>query len=961
MKDLCRRSEKLFELVADAANSFYDEAENVLGHVEYHKNVYSKQPYVSNGYIGARLSTLGHGFAYDEINIHSSDQSDEPLLNGWPLFNRRYTGAFVAGFFSLQERLPDTNFPELYANGYDSVISSLPYWAQLDIEFEDETGKHIFNPQNVEPVDISNYNQNMSMQNGVIHTSLRWLDKLEIGIEVFTHKKIEPLAVMSLSVRPLVDSMNITVRDSLSFNTSQRTWLEAIGTDAKGIYMVVHPENVPDSKAAVYSSWDVDGSFQKVVDHSSVVNEAKFEIFPDEVAIVNKYVGIVSTEIHEQILESELDHAKRVVEFAKSLGKEDLYYSHNNEWCQYFADTNIFIPSDPFLTVAARASLYHLIANTDRNANGLSAALGTSGLSSDSYGGMVFWDTDLWIIPGILPFAPRVAKAISTYRNYTHGQAILNARQYNYEGAAYPWTSGRFGNCTSTGPCIDYEYHINVDIALSSFLLYLGGEDEEYLRYTTWPLLRDAADFLSQYTKFDEKLGLYTTSNLTDPDEFANHVDNAAFTNAGIDKIMFLAITVADHLKKEKNPRWVKVHQNIHIPQSPTGITLEYTGMNASVKIKQADVIMLTVPLNYHTDTHRQEAINELFYYSLKQADIGPAMTFPVFSMASRRLFSYGCSSQSYLQKSVLPYVRSPFSQFSEQADDNVQTNGGTHPAFPFLTAHGGFLQAIVHGIMGLKYSARMDPETKELERYLAFDPVKPLSLPGGAVIKGFRYMGQLLDVTLTDHSAIIKHRGSSPVLVEVNPRNDKAGNYTLFPGKKLIVPIYDPPLNIPGSISECKQVANLTLGLPAEVPLSAVDGNNYTYWQPFDRRPAKMLIDLGKPQVLKDGVVIWGSRPAKYLSLYAAKEIHIRYEDMMATLENQDFIKLVDKLEIEISQPFDPRYLHEVRLLPNNETHFKINSPRLTRYVIVEVEDALDPQGQGGATLNEIALFPEK
>jgi trehalose/maltose hydrolase-like predicted phosphorylase len=37
----------------------------------------------------------------------------------------------------------------------------------------------------------------------------------------------------------------------------------------------------------------------------------------------------------------------------------------------------------------------------------------------------------------------------------------------NNKSVLYPWTSGRYGNATSTGPALDYEYHINYVIALS--------------------------------------------------------------------------------------------------------------------------------------------------------------------------------------------------------------------------------------------------------------------------------------------------------------------------------------------------------------------------------------------------------------------------------------------------------------------------------------------------------------
>lgn len=954
--DIFKKSQKLFKSVPDSNYAFYDEQLNVLGTTYFSKNVYSRQSYVSNGYIGARLSTLGQGFTYDQMNIHANSEDDELLLNGWPLFNKRYTGAFVSGFYNLEPMLTDTNFPELYANGSDSVISSIPYWPNLKLITEINGEEYRFDPEFTQQAEVGNYIQNMSLQNGVISTELTWLDSVHIKIEVMAHKQIVPLGMVKMQLTAVDEDVDLVLEDVLNFTTCQRSRLKNIGYDDGGIYIEVNPDNVDYSTAAIYSRIDINDTETWVEDGQSVINKATLHI-TKQPTVINKFVGVMSTEFQHSG-GTELENARKVVDFAQGIGCQELYDSHNKEWVEQFSETNIYIPSDGFLTLAARASLYHLLANTRIGTKDLTSALGTAGLSSDSYGGMVFWDTDLWIIPAILPFAPQVAQSISQYRNYTHGQAKKNAELYNYKGAAYPWTSGRYGNCTSTGPCVDYEYHLNVDIAFSSWLIYLAGADEDYLRYTTWPLLRDASDFLSQYLVYNTTLGKFVSHNLTDPDEYANHVDNGAFTNAGIDSLLKWTLMVATHLGEEINPRWVEVDNNIHIPKSESGITLEYSEMNASVSIKQADVVLLSFPLDFNDFHSYEQGERDLYWYSLKQADVGPAMTFPIFTIAAAKLLDQGCSVHSYLQKSVLPYIRSPFGQFSEQADDNFLTNGGTYPAFPFLTAHGGYLQALVYGIHGLRFSARVNSEGK-IERFLVFDPIAISGLPGGMKISGFKYLNQLLDVIVTDIEGVIVHKGDSPINIEVRPRNAKAGNYTLNPNDKLIVPLFVPGLNIQGSLVECRPVANLTVGSPGDVPLSAIDGNNYTYWQPLDRAPAKLLIDLGIPQKISKGMVIWGARPAKFLSVYGATDISMNFEQALQNIDSIRFDKLIDNLQIEISQPFEERYLTEVELLPNNVTEFEITSPSIfTRFVIVEITDALDESEDTGATLNEIALF---
>lgn len=977
LREHVRKSHNLLKYICDSQYTFYDETRDILGTTFFSKNAHSRQPYVANGYIGARLSTLGQGFAYDEINIHASSESldpeDELLKNGWPLFNKRYTGAFAAGFYSLQEKLPDTNYPELYANGYDSVISALPYWPTLDIEYILENQTYIFNPQTVVQSEISNYVQNMSIENGIVSTKLTWLEAIDITVEVVAHKRVAPLGLMKIEINSLLDDdIEVKIIDQLKFETSQRCFLRNIGNDddSEGIFIEVSPDNVDYSRAAIYSTWDLTSKGNATI--SKDVNEG--EIFKSSIQtlkrntplVVHKYVGIITTEYldnHRNHHKNELDFAKKIAITSKESGYDELISSHREAWKRQFQKTNIKIPSNALLTLSAKSTLYHLFANSRHDSKGLTSALSTPGLSSDSYGSMVFWDTDLWVIPALVPFAPENALAISEYRNYTHEQAKLNAKQYNYPGAVYPWTSGRFGNCTSTGPCIDYEYHVNIDVVLGSWFIYLASKDDdndEYLRYTTWPLMKDAADFLTQYTQYDASIGKFVTKNLTDPDEYANHIDNGAFTNAGIDSLLKVTLMVANHLNEPINPKWVQVFNNIYIPRSDYNITLEYSNMNGSALIKQADVVLISFPLDFNDFHDSDQARRDLNWYSLRQADIGPAMTFPIYTVASAKLLNQGCSSQSFLLKSVLPYVRSPFSQFSEQADDNYFTNGGTHPAFPFLPGHGGFIQALVYGLLGIRYNARINSATLKIEKFLEFDPAVLTAFPGGIRINGISYLNQQLDILISDFEGIIFHKGYKPINIQVGKRNEKAGYYTIQPQTSFSVPLFKPLLNLENSVNECMPIANLTSGSPGDVALSAIDGNNYTYWQPFDKSiPSKLLIDLKYPQKISKGLIIWGSRPSDMFSIYFSTDISFTFDQAFENINRMNFFKVIDNQEVGVSEPFKESYLTDVKLQPQNITEFVMKEAVTTRFIIVEVLGTIDQdEDNGGGTIHEIAFF---
>ncbi|SMN18225.1 similar to Saccharomyces cerevisiae YPR026W ATH1 Acid trehalase required for utilization of extracellular trehalose [Maudiozyma saulgeensis] len=915
-------SKQFFELLQDTNNTFYDEENGILGTSFFSQNVFSRQPYVANGYIGSRIPNVGLGYARDEITLFTNESA--ALNNDWPQFNPRYAGSFVADFYALEEHLTKTNYPELDDKGYPNIIASIPDWT--DLQFKIANTPLWFNALNVTADQVTNYSQNMSMNNGIVNTTMDWLDGLlHVSSQIIAHRDIYPLGFVNLEVSLNTENLpaNFTecpleFFDIFNHNTSWRTYLQDSGYDEKngGIFMVVEPDNVPYNNAALFSTAEL----ELLSSTGDVANNVSFSASESNLAgiasqtanvtltkenpkiIVRKYVGVMSSTF-SLTNSSNLDTAASYANEYKGQYTQ-LLASHDAAWAELYGDAKIEIPSDSFLELAAKSSLFHLLANSRPNnvTQERGMLMPVSGLSSDSYGGLVFWDADMWMTPALLPFAPKVAKNINSYRNATHHQAQLNAREYGYAGAVYPWTSGGFSNCTSTGPCVDYEYHLNIDIAFSTLSLFLSGATEDlnddYLRYTTWPLVKDAADFFTSFVKLNSQTGKYETLNTTDPDEYANHVDNGAYTNTGIKTLMKWATDIGTHLNESVDSKWMVISNNMVIPRAESGITLEYTGMNSSVEIKQADVTLVVYPLDTIDDPiSAAYAINDLYYYSGKQAASGPAMTYPVFVAAAQSLLNHGSSSQSYLYKAIVPYMRMPFAQFSEQSDDDYDTNGNLNPAFPFLTGNGGVLQSIVFGLTGIRYSYDMNNHTKKMDRFLKFDPTELGTLPQGIAIRGFHYMDNVIDFIINDtNGTVVNKQGNNSITIMV-PNRDKYDDtnvhfytpsnntlkrrsycqvkvadegiyYTINPGQELVIPVYKPLLSVKGNLAEHRQITNLTSGVAGDVGLSAVDGNNYTHWQPVDKNNAKLLIDLGSEQQINKGYIDWGSRPAKNISI---------------------------------------------------------------------------------------------
>lgn len=65
----------------------------------------------------------------------------------------------------------------------------------------------------------------------------------------------------------------------------------------------------------------------------------------------------------------------------------------------------------------------------------------------------------------------------------------------------------------------------------------------------------------------------------------------------------------------EQNQTWSEMAENVLVSRDPdSGITLEYTTMNGSTQVKQADIVLNTFPLRYTQDYTHQNALLDLDY-----------------------------------------------------------------------------------------------------------------------------------------------------------------------------------------------------------------------------------------------------------------------------------------------------------------------------------------------------------
>lgn len=71
----------------------------------------------------------------------------------------------------------------------------------------------------------------------------------------------------------------------------------------------------------------------------------------------------------------------------------------------------------------------------------------------------------------------------------------------------------------------------------------------------------------------------------------------------------------------EENSTWSEMADDVLVLRE-NGVTLEFTTMNGSTVVKQADVVLNTYPLDYTSNYSTQDSLNDLDYVSIPKLDI---------------------------------------------------------------------------------------------------------------------------------------------------------------------------------------------------------------------------------------------------------------------------------------------------------------------------------------------------
>jgi trehalose/maltose hydrolase-like predicted phosphorylase len=551
----------------------------------------------------------------------------------------------------------------------------------------------------IDAASVSGFTQTLNMQEASFTTSFDYLDKATIQYTYYALRHLPFTVLMDVNIMPkknirLSGASMMEAPDALK--DVQNTYNE-IDRPHVVISLLTSMAKSPTGKLTLCASntflfSEPHGKEPRVI-HEMWDNNMHLMKFNTSLTAGNPYrFSIAGSSITSAHHSDPLNEAERATIFAKLEGRDRLIDFHKKAWSEIWK-SDILIEGDPQSQQDVHSMLYHLYSF---NREGTALSPSPMGLSGLGYNGHVFWDTELWMFPALLMLQPDMAKSMVEYRFQRLEAAKRNAFSKGYKGAMFPWESADSGAEETpvwalSGP---FEHHITACVGIAAWNYYCVTQDKSWLAEKGYPILKATAEFWASRV---ERNGAkqFNINNVVAADEWAENVNNNAFTNAAAIANLRYATQAASILGMKAEPDWSYVADNIPVLAMENGVTREHESYHGE-GIKQADVNLLAYPLKNITDTAQIK--RDLLYYETRIPNEGtPAMTQAIFSILHNRL---GNPERAYhwFKDAYVPNLNPPFRVIAE-------TKGGTNPYF--ATGAGGVIQAMLMGFGGLDITSK--------------------------------------------------------------------------------------------------------------------------------------------------------------------------------------------------------------------------------------------------------------
>lgn len=626
-------------------------------------------------------------------NAECQQDSSVWMLPSGPIHPGNYYGATVAnGMIGIVSSPEPFQVKDMVLNGaYDTygrgrVSNILKTFNFLDLYLD-------VNGQRVGTEGIRNFRQILDMRRAEFTTTFDYRDLVRVRYSYLALRQLPQSALLDITITALrkVSISPASVIEAPDILRNVQNYFEDINSPKGRLALMTSFAQSPTGRLEIAASdcflFPEGPTDQPRVTHEMQDQNLQLMRFSRNLEPGQSYTfSVVGSTMTNSGGRDALNEAERLTIFAALQGRSNLIKAHRQAWRTLWK-SDIIIHGDDSTQRDIHSMLYHLYSFVRA---GTALSLSPMGLSGLGYNGHIFWDADLWMFPALLILHPRMARSMIDYRFRRLQAARRNAFEHGYRGAMYPWESAGSGNEETpvwalSGP---FEHHITACVALAAWNYFCVTQDTAWLRSEGWPILKATADFWASRVQRNGP-GRFDIDNVVAADEWAENVDNDAFTNAAAKANLRDAGKAARILGFPSDTDWEFVAGNIPILRFPDGVTREHASYHGE-PIKQADVNLLAYPLTEIRDPAR--ILKDLAYYEPRIGN-GPAMSYAVLSILYSRLGEPQKAYELFI-RGYTPNEVPPFGILAETA-------GGTNPYF--ATGAGGILQAMLSGFGGLE------------------------------------------------------------------------------------------------------------------------------------------------------------------------------------------------------------------------------------------------------------------
>jgi hypothetical protein len=423
---------------------------------------------------------------------------------------------------------------------------------------------------------------------------------------------------------------------------------------------------------------------------------------------------------------------------ARDAGLRTFVAAHQSAWHALWR-ADVRVSGSPELQRTIHSDLFYLLENSAAEGGWPASACGFSG----NYFGHVFWDNDFWVFPALLLLHPQRAESLIAFRQRTLPQARARAAAHGFAGAMYPWEADPWNGEDVTPRFAldnaDREIHVTGAVALAQWHYYLASGDRRWLREKGFPVIKSAADFWASRAQYVAAARRYELLDVTSPEEDYLHVNNEIYTNAVAERSLQAAIAAAQALDESADPRWRTVLDGLYLPAaSSDGRYFDFdpiTPHDKTTSWMASSVPMLSIPaLGFDADP---QTLKGLLRHSIDA--IAPIrgranqMILVMLAIQAAVAGDIGTADDIIGARggAADPFLKPPF---------NVRSETPQNDSVYLLATSGGFIQAFVFGLSGLRIGA-----AGLVEKFPAHLPRQISSL----VLTNVQFRGRTGDITI--------------------------------------------------------------------------------------------------------------------------------------------------------------------------------------------------------------------